>query len=162
MKKLISLFAAFLFAAGVSAQSVVLKAGTPVTVKSEKVVRAANVHVGENVDFLVANDVVVDGKTVIPYGTHASGVVTLAKKSSWWGTKGRLTVSLQEIQLADGTSIALDGTNVCIVGENRTPTAVVAFLFVWPCCFIPGTRAEMPAGYTAHVRTVGDVTIPVK
>ena len=31
--------------------------------------------------------------------------------------------------------------------KNRTPLAVVLGCLVWPCIFIPGTKAQMPQGY---------------
>ncbi|MBQ9285319.1 MAG: hypothetical protein IJ209_03410 [Bacteroidaceae bacterium] len=90
-----------------------------------------------------------DDVVVIPAGSSVSGTVYKAKKSSWWGTKGKLGVRLNRISLANGGVIPING-NIYVTGKNRTPIAVALFLFgSWPLAFIPGTRAEMPIGFEA-------------
>lgn len=158
--KLSFLFFASFMCNGVGAQSksVVIKAGTPVELQSVKTVLARDVEVGDNVKFSVVSDVKSNGVVLIPAGSMADGVVTEAKKSSLAGTKGRLSVDVKSVTLADGTKVPLSGT-ARVYGKNRTPVAVITALFVWLCIFIPGTKAVMPEGYdvTATVMSNTDV-----
>ncbi len=160
MKKIfISLALAFASFCSINAQNVTVKAGTVVPLQVVNPVQAADVKKGEHVLFQVNRDINVDGVTAIPYGTRVKGQVTEAKKSSWWGTKGRLGIQINEIVMPDGTVIPLTNGKIQVYGKNRTAIAVVAFLFVWPCCFICGSKAELPVGYEIQANVASTVTV---
>lgn len=131
----------------VAQKSVTVKGGTIVPLQAVKQVKAADVNEGETVDFRVVTDIIVDNNIAIPQGTIARGVVNEAKKSSLAGTKGRLVININNLILSSGQQIYFSNTAARIYGKNRTPLAVVTGLFVWPCIFIPGTKAVMPQGY---------------
>jgi hypothetical protein len=160
MKKILLSLAMFCMSAMTFAQKeVTIKAGTLVPFQSVNTVRAADVDKGEKLNFRVARDINVDGVTAIPYGSMVSATVLKAKKSSWWGTRGRLQASITEIVMPDGTVIPITNGNFEVKGKNRTALSVVLFLFVSiPACCITGSRAEMPAGY----EIVGNVASTVK
>lgn len=141
-------------------KTAVIKAGTVVELKSLKTVYAREVEVGDNVKFEVVGNVVSNGEILIPVGTIANGIVTDARKSSLAGTKGRLSVDINSLTLSDGTKVPLSGM-VRVTGKNRTPLAVVAALFVWPCIFIPGTKAVMTEGSEATATVVANSEVPV-
>lgn len=152
----------FFFSAGfMFAQSgkVTLKAGTQIPLQVSNAVEAANVKVGQKV-----TDVMVDGKTVIPFGTLAQGTVYEAKRSSWWGTKGRLGIKIDDLVLpnSENALVPLTNNDIYVTGKNRTPLAVITFLFVWPCCFICGSKAELPASYTIMANVASSVEISSK
>ena len=128
-------------------KSVTIKAGTIVPLQAVKQVKAADVNEGETVDFRVVTDVLVGNSVAIPQGTIAKGVVNEARKSSLAGTKGRLVINISNLVLPTGDHVYFSNTAARIYGKNRTPLAVVTGLFVWPCIFIPGTKAVMPEGY---------------
>lgn len=142
-------------------KKVTVKAGTIVPLQAVEQVKAADVSEGSTVAFRVTANVMADGSVAIPQGAMASGVVTEAKKSSIAGTKGRLTIKLVNLILPNGEQIYFSNTMARITGKNRTPLAVVTGLFVWPCIFIPGSKAVMPAGYEvqAVVSANTDVTV---
>lgn len=143
-------------------KEVIVKAGTLIPLHATNSVCAADVKVGDKVNFKVSRDVSIDGVTAIPYGTMASGKVTEAKKSSWWGTKGRLKINITDIIMPNGTAIPVENGNVQINGTNRTPIAVIAFLFVWPGCFICGSKAEMQSGYEIQTTVAANTTLTVE
>ena len=70
-----------------------------------------------------------------------------ASKSTIAGTKGKLVISIQKMTLPNGTPLFFSDTTVRVYGKNKTPLAVVLGCLVWPCIFIPGTKAQMPQGY---------------
>ena len=145
-----------------TSKEVVVKAGTILLLQSVDQVKAADVEEGQIVDFRVVHDLIIDDICVIPSGTLVKGKVTEAKKSSLAGTKGRLDINISYLNLPSGTPIYFSNTDVRIRGKNRTPLAVITGLFLWPCIFIPGTKAVMPAGYEVQATTVANTTISVK
>ena len=142
------------------AEKTVVKAGTVVELQAVKTVYARDVEVGDNVKFKVVADVKSGDGVLIPVGTMADGIVTEAKKSSLAGTKGRLSIDLKSLTLADGTKIAIDGT-VRVVGKNRTPLAVITGIFIWPCIFIPGTKAVLTEGHNATATVVANTEVVI-
>ena len=163
MKKILSFLicmamtASFAFAQ----KNVTIKAGTIVPLQSVKQVKAADVNEGETVDFRVISDIVVDNSIAIPKGTLVKGVVNEAKKSSLAGTKGRLVINISNLVLPSGEQIYFSNTAARLYGKNRTPLAVVTALFVWPCIFIPGTKAVMPEGYEIQAVVAANTEIKI-
>ena len=144
-------------------KQVTVNAGTPIPFQSVNTVKAADVEEGQNLYFRVSRDVLVDGVVAIPYGSMVNAKVLKAKKSSWWGTRGRLAASITEIVLSDGTIIPIHNGNFEIKGTNRTALSVVLFCFVTiPACFITGSKAEMPAGYEIVANVAANTTITSK
>lgn len=140
-------------------KEVKIKSGTPVLIRSAYGIRAAKVRVGDKIPFYVANDIVENGITLIPNGTKVEGEVYQAKRSSWFGTRGRLGIQIKNIIMPDGMTIPLNG-EVYIKGSNRTALSVLLFLFVaWPCCFITGSKAEMPKDFETTAFTSAPITI---
>ena len=142
-------------------KEVTVKAGTLVPLQIANPTKAADVKEGQKVAFRVSRDINVDGVTAIPYGTTVNGTVYEAKKSSWWGTKGRLGIKINELITPNGEMIPLTNGDVYVTGKNRTTTAVVAFLFVWPACFICGSKAEIPAGYEVQANVAANTSVKV-
>lgn len=125
-----------------------LAAGTNIPVQNTHYFKAADVDEGDIIDFKVGRDIKVKGKTVIPFGTTVKGEVYCANRSSWWGTKGKLGIRLTNILMPDGTTIPLTNGDIYVTGKNRTPLSVCLFLIAaWPCCFITGSKAVLPADY---------------
>lgn len=162
MKKLFLTFAILCSAICATAQqSLIIKAGTVVSMQARNSVKAADVEEGQTVDFTVTNDIKVNGTVVIERGTLVKGVVSEARRSTVAGTKGKLTINISKLILPNGEPLFFSDTAVRISGKNRTPLAVVAALFVWPCIFIPGTRAEMPAGYEVLATVASNTEIQI-
>jgi hypothetical protein len=163
MKKiLLTLVLSIISLTGFAQKEVTIKAGTPIPFQAINTVRARDVDEGENILFKVARDVNVDGKTAIPYGSTAKAKVTLAKKSSWWGTRGRLSGTITEIVLPDGTVVPIENASFEIKGKNRTTLSVLLFCFVtMPACLITGSKAELPSGYEITGYVARNVTAQI-
>ncbi len=160
MKKyLLSFVLSFMAVVAFADNEVTLKAGTVIPLQVLNPTRAAHVKVGQKVGFQVSRRVDIDGMTAIPYGTIVNGIVYEAKKSSWWGTKGRLGIRINEIVMPNGTVIPLTNSDVYVTGENRTALSVVLFCFIWPACFICGSKAELPNGYTTQAYVATDTRL---
>ena len=143
-------------------KEVTVKAGTLVPLQVINYTKAADVAVGQKVAFKVSRDINVDGETAIAYGTIVNGTVYEAKKSSWWGTKGRLGIRITEMYGPNGEMIPLSNGEVYVTGKNRTALSVALFAFVvWPACFICGSKAELPAGYEIQANVAANTVVKI-
>ncbi|PXX23585.1 hypothetical protein EJ73_00574 [Hoylesella shahii DSM 15611 = JCM 12083] len=144
-------------------ERVTIKAGTIVPLKSLSEVRGASAKVGQSVDFEVSRNVMDGDNVVIPAGSIAKGKVYEARRSSWWGTKGKLGIKLSHVTLPNGTDVYFTSSDIHIVGKNRTPlTVVLACCAAWPCMFICGSKAVMPTGYEYDARVANDTSVSVQ
>jgi hypothetical protein len=75
---------------------------TPARVKLLKTVSSANAHVGDRVEFVVLDDLLVEGVPVLHKGTKATGVIAEADAKKRFGHSGRLAFSITSINLLDG------------------------------------------------------------
>lgn len=143
-------------------KDVTVKAGTMVPLQIVNPTKAADVKEGQKVAFRVSRDINVDGVTAVPYGTIVNGTVYEAKKSSWWGTKGRLGIKIDELITSNGEVIPLSNGDVYVTGKNRTALSVVLFCFVTvPACFICGSKAEIPVGYEVQTNVAANTQVKV-
>lgn len=136
----------------------VLKQGTLVHLVAEKTIRASKQKVGDMIPFSVRQAVMVNDHCIIPKGTLVLGRVVMARRSAWWGTKGRLIISIREVILPDGTSVPLDYGDFEIQGENRTALSLVTFFAgFWPGFLICGGGAVMPQGFRITTEVAEDI-----
>lgn len=160
-KNLLLIFVFLLLTLSVNAEKVSVKAGTIVPLESIKQVKASQTHEGEFVDFMVIRDVKVGDIVAIPAGTIAKGKVYEAKRSTAFGTKGRLGIKISNIILPSGDVIYFTSSDVYIQGKNRTPLSIIVFLFTclpFPC----GSKAVMPVGYECEAIVAGNVDVNIQ
>jgi hypothetical protein len=88
-------------------QEIILPRQTAVHLKLGRALSSATAHVGEEVNFEVAEDVIVGGVIVISKGAPATGAVTEAEPRKRMGKAGKLNVSVTSVVLANNDKIAL-------------------------------------------------------
>jgi hypothetical protein len=125
----------------------VLRVGTEVAVRLLETLTSKDnqSRVGQRFRIEVAEDVKVDGRTVIPVGSTGIGEVTEVKNKGMWGQSGRLSARLLYIQVA-GRQIRLSGS---FNERGSTGTAgVVGAVVILPVAgfFVTGTSATFPTG----------------
>jgi hypothetical protein len=84
-----------------------LSNGTPLHLKLGKTISTATAHVGDVVEFHAADEVVVDGVTVIPIGATAVGIVTEVEPRKRLGRGGKLALSINFVRLANKDKAAV-------------------------------------------------------
>ncbi|MGC2529345.1 MAG: hypothetical protein WA639_16465 [Candidatus Acidiferrum sp.] len=89
------------------ANFLILRDSTPVTMKLEKTLTSSNAQVGDDVNFEVSENVIVDGYVVIPKGAIALGVVNEAEPKRALGRGGKLGVLIRSVRLADDEQAVL-------------------------------------------------------
>ena len=158
---LISMLMLIMAIAVIAQKQVTIKGGTIVPLESTAKIKAADVNVGQTVDFRVSKDVLVDGIVAIPCGTIAKGTVYEAKRSTAFGTKGRLGIKVRYLTLPSGENISFASSDIYIQGQNRTALSVVVFFFTllpFPC----GSKAVMPLGNEFDATVANNTTVTIE
>jgi hypothetical protein len=99
---------------------------TPIKLKFKQVLSSKTAKQNQEITLEVAEDVVVQGKTVIAKGATAKGCVAEVERAKKMGHKGKLSIVLTEVQLASGESLPVRGTHSKVGG-----TAVARLALTW-------------------------------
>jgi hypothetical protein len=113
----------------------VLEDGTAVTLRLGRSLSSAEAHAGDRVDFEVTQEVSVNRIVVVPKDSPASGTVITAHKKRRMGRAGKLDVSIESVQLADGEKATLRAVKESQGGSHTGIMAggmVATSLIVWP------------------------------
>jgi len=97
-----------------------IPAGTPITVTIDQSISSKNAHVGQGVVATVAHDVTVDGKVVIPKGSHAKLVVSSVQASGRLSTPAKLWLRLKSVEVHGKTyTIATSSSGRTMGGKGK-------------------------------------------
>jgi hypothetical protein len=123
----------------------VLRAGAPVPVALSEFLttKGKRLKVGQRVQLEVAQDVLLNGRVVIPARSPVEGVLTEVRNKGMWGKSGGIHLHIKSVNI-NGTNIRLKG-DMDSRGETGT-AGVVGAIVVLPVAgfFVTGTSAEMP------------------
>ena len=143
-----------------------LEDGTAVTLRLGRTLSSADAHAGDRVDFEVAEEVSVDRIVVIPKDSPASGTVITAHKKRRMGRAGKLDVSIDGVQLADGERATLRAVKESQGGSHTGIMAggmVATSLIVWPVApvflLLHGKDVTIPRGTAVTAYISGDVKL---
>jgi hypothetical protein len=75
----------------------------------------------------VAEDLVVNGRTVVNKGAPAVGAVTEAEPRGRMGKAGKLNVSVSSVQLADGEKLPLRSFGINTTSEQKSGVSLPKF-----------------------------------
>jgi hypothetical protein len=103
----------------------VLANSTPIHVKLKQTISSATAHVGDAVELEVAEDVIVDGVTVLPAGSKVSGVIAVAEIKKRFGHGGRVAFSINSMTLADGEQVKVRCYQESSGSSNTSSDAVI-------------------------------------
>jgi hypothetical protein len=88
-------------------QRLLVKDGTPIKLKLKRGVYSQYAKIGDEVDYLVDEEVVVNGKIVVPEGAIVKGKVVSAEHKRRMGRGGKIDISADSIKLFNSQSIPL-------------------------------------------------------
>lgn len=88
------------------ASKVVIPAGTPVTLELVEPLSSETSHKGDAVQLRLAEDLIVNGKKVLPAGAPASGAITVAQPRGRLARQGRLGFEVATLE-AKGKTVAI-------------------------------------------------------
>lgn len=123
----------------------VLRAGAPVPVALSQALttKGKSLKVGQIVRLEVAQDVMLNGRLVIPARSPVEGVLTEVRNKGMWGKSGAIRLHINSVNI-NGVIIRLNG-DMDTRGDTGT-AGVVGSIVVLPIAgfFVTGTSAEMP------------------
>jgi hypothetical protein len=144
----------------------VLGDGTAVILRLGRSLSSSDAHAGDRVDFEVAEEVSVNRIVVIPKDSAASGTVIAAHKKRRMGRAGKLDVSIESVQLADGEKAILRAVKESQGGSHTGIMAggmVATSLIVWPAApvflLMHGKDVTIPKGTEVTAYISGDVKL---
>ena len=145
------------------ANTKVLRGGAQVRVKflHEITTEDKASKVGDRPRMEVAENVTVDGVTVIPQGTPVTGELTAVRNKGMWGKSGKIEGRVLNLSL-NGRTIRMSGA-FDDKGVTGTAAVVGAVLLV-PIVgfFVTGTSARIPSGSQVSAFIDEDVVFTVK
>ena len=92
---------------------------TPIHVTLDQAVTSKQNRPGDRFDATVSEPVVIDGKTVIPQGARAEGVVVDAKPSGRLMGRARLQIALQSVDVGDQSYNVQTSSSARIGGNHK-------------------------------------------
>ena len=137
----------------------ILRQGTQIRLTVVTAVNSKENKVGNRVDFQVADDVMVNGKTVVARGTPAFGELTMTKKSGSFGKKGKLEGRLLYIKMQN-ENLPITGTFDDKGKAGTAATVAVAVVAGVFSAFVKGKNANMEAGTEVTGTLERDVSFP--
>ena len=126
----------------------VLRTGTevPLRLSEELTTKGKKLRVGQRFHMEVAEDVKVQGVTVIPVGAPAVGEISDVRNKGMWGKSGHLAGRMLYVTV-NGRQIRLSGAfDDKGVAGGVGAVAVSAIVFLPAGFFMTGTSARLPAG----------------
>lgn len=143
------------------ARTLTLPANSEVVLRmaEELTTKGGQAKEGQMFRLTVAFDVKVDGVTVIPAGTPATGEVTWKTGRAVFGKSGKMEIALRYINL-DGERIPVEG-EYRQEGEGDTLAAVGAVVLAAPLLVITGKSAVIPRGKEMMAHTIEPFTVTV-
>lgn len=138
----------------------VLRSGTPVPVVLSEALttKGKNLKVGQRVQLEVAQDVMLNGRLVIPARSPVEGVLTEVRNKGMWGKSGAIRLHINSVNI-NGVRVRLSGD---MDTRGQTGTAgVVGAVVALPVAgfFVTGTSAEMPLNTPGRAFLDQDITL---
>jgi hypothetical protein len=119
----------------------VIPEGTPVHLRLAETVSSADARVGDRLNFIVLEDVNVDGVTLIRSGAKAWGSVTAVRGKRPFGVPGRLTLQADSVELTNGEKALL--RNGMEFKGRRHLVRMAAGMIVTGLIYLPATPAML-------------------
>ena len=112
---------------------------TLIRLKLSKTISSETAHVGDAVDLVVAEDVLVDGLCLISSGASSEAVVSEAEPKKRMGKGGKLGISVKFVHLADNEKAAARSFQES-VGSNSTTGSILPLAHGKEVVFAQGTE----------------------
>jgi hypothetical protein len=90
-----------------ASQKLLVKDGTPIKLKLKRGVYSQYAKIGDEVEYLADEEVVVNGKIIVPEGSTVKGKVVSAEHKRRMGRGGKIDISADSIKLFNSQSIPL-------------------------------------------------------
>lgn len=144
------------------ASEIVIPDGTEFTVVTTEEISSKTATEGDPLSFKVAEDLKINGHTVIAEGTLVKGVVASAKKAGMMGRGGNLGIRVESTTTVDNQKIKLRSSKGK-EGDDKTGTTVALVVLFGPLGFLKhGKNAKIKLGTQIKVFTDEEKKIQIK
>ncbi len=154
MKNLILILFALLASVNLKSQNqILLQEGEIIQVMLNEILDSRLSKVGDQVNFEVAENVMVDSVIVIEKGALVIGTIVHIKEANFAGVEGQLEFSIDYVVAIDGQNIRLRSFQE-LDGESRTEEVIVAAVLLHPLFLVfKGKEATVEKGtlFSAYV-----------
>jgi hypothetical protein len=138
----------------------VLRAGAPIPVVLSEYLttKGKRLNVGQRVRLEVAQDIMVNGRLVIPARSPVEGVLTEVRNKGMWGKSGAIRLRIVSANV-NGATVRLTG-DMDTRGDTGT-AGVVGAAVALPIAgfFVTGTSAEMPLNMAGRAFLDQDIAL---
>jgi hypothetical protein len=145
-----------------AAQANVLRAGTPIELKTvrELTTKGKHLKVGDRFPLEVSDSVLLNGQVIISIGSPAVGEIVSVRNKGMWGKSGNIETRLLYVT-ANGRRIRLEGAAGADKGKKAGAGAVAvsAIVFLPTGFFWTGTSAVIPPGTRVDGLIAEDIPI---
>ncbi|MGI8640217.1 MAG: hypothetical protein ACR2MG_09675 [Pyrinomonadaceae bacterium] len=133
--------------------------GTEIKIVTTEDISGQKVVEGDPLIFKIAEDVKINGKTVIAKDTLVKGTVSAAKKKGFMGKGGELSIRIESTQTVDDQKMKLRAAKSGKGGDNMGSTVALTVLFGPLGLLRKGKEAKIKAGtiltaYTDEAKNV--------
>ncbi len=143
-----------------STEKVVLKRGTPVTLRLLQDVNSALVEENNLIELEVALDVVVNTQAVIATGAYAEGFVTEAKKRRMLGRGASLEIRASSAQAVDGQRVILIGQPLLKKAGRKQRQFALSLLWIGLTLIFIGGIGAIATGASSWMIILGIGVFP--
>ncbi len=146
----------------VQTNEVVIPDGTEFSVLTTEEISSKTATEGDPLSFKVAEDVKINGHTVIAKDTLVKGVVSAAKKAGMMGRGGNLGIRIESTTTVDNQKIKLRSSKGK-EGNDKTGTTVALVVLFGPLGFLKhGKNAKIKPGTSINVFTDEEKKVSLK
>ena len=146
----------------VQTNEVVIPDGTEFSVLTTEEISSKTASEGDPLSFKVAEDVKINGHTVIAKDTLVKGVVSAAKKAGMMGRGGNLGIRIESTLTVDNQKIKLRSSKGK-EGNDKTGTTVALVVLFGPLGFLKhGKNAKINPGTSIKVFTDEEKKVSLK
>lgn len=133
MKQTILISAFFFVALFSKAQdsTKVLTEGTVITIELQQDISSKTNHVGDVLEFLTSEPVIIGDRVLVAKGTPVSGVITDCAKAKGLGKQGKLNFDINYLRMPSGKNVKLT-SEIKTEGKNKAGTAVAEAVLLTP------------------------------
>jgi hypothetical protein len=141
---------------------VVIPDGTEFEVETTEEISSKTAAEGDPLSFKVADDIKINGQTVIAAGTLVKGTVSNAKKAGMMGKGGQLGIRVESTTTVDGQKLKLRSSKGK-EGDDKTGTTVALVILFGPLGFLKhGKNAKIKVGTKIKVFADEEKKVQVK
>ncbi|SNV32149.1 Uncharacterised protein [Chryseobacterium taklimakanense] len=124
----------------------ILPEGTLVKAALKNEIRGGKMQVGNQIEFILNQPLVIADQVVVPQGAKILGSVTEARASGVLGRKGKLAFDIEYLYLDNGQVVKLTGQSAKNL-KSSAAVAVASAVVLTPLgLLIPGKGAKFEAG----------------